>query len=119
MIDNLRACAGEAIPTKDAHELALLERLLRNTPVLVRKRNVQPKNEKEVRDVMHDYLEATLTEYWRDVKITGIIRDFKPDGGVRKVGRSGAGGGRRASRRRQRGASRLYLRLMAAVDEKT
>jgi hypothetical protein len=85
MIDNLRACAGEAIPTKDAHDLALLERLLRNTHVLVRKRNVQPKNEKEVRDVMHDYLEATFTEYRRDVKIPGIIRDFKPDGGVRNL----------------------------------
>jgi hypothetical protein len=85
MIDNLRACAGEAIPTKDAHDLALLERLLRNTALLVRKRNVQPKNEKEVRDVMHDYLEATFTEYRRDVQIPGIIRDFKPDGGVRNL----------------------------------
>src|SRR4029077_18280040 len=64
---------------------ALLERLLRNTAVLVRKRSVQPKNEKEVRDVMHDYLEATFTEYRRDVKISGIIRDFKPDGGVRNL----------------------------------
>jgi hypothetical protein len=85
MIDNLRACAGEAIPTKDAHDLALLERLLRKTSKLVRKRNVRPKNEKEVRDVMHDYLEATFTEYRRDVKIPGVIRDFKPDGGVRNL----------------------------------
>ena len=85
MIDNLRACAGEAIPTKDAHELALLERLLRKTPVLVRARNVQPTKEKDVRDVMHDYLEATFTEYRRDVKIPGIIGDFKPDGGVRNL----------------------------------
>lgn len=85
MIDNLRACAGEAIPTKDAHELALLEKLLRKTPVLVRKRNLEPKNEKQVRDAMHDYLEATFTEYRRDVSIPGIVRDFKPDGGVRNL----------------------------------
>jgi hypothetical protein len=85
MIGNLRACAGEAIPTKDAHDIALLERLLRNTAVLVHKRRVHPKNEKDVRDVMHDYLEATFTEYRRDVKISGIVRDFRPDGGVRNL----------------------------------
>jgi hypothetical protein len=85
MIDNLRACAGEAIPTRDAHESALLERLLRKTPVLVRKRNIQPTKEKDIRDVMHDYLEATFTEYRRDVKIPGIICDFVPDGGVRNL----------------------------------
>jgi hypothetical protein len=85
MIDNLRACAGEAISTKDSHDLALLERLLRNTAVLVRKRKIKPKKERDVRDVMHDYLEASFTEYRRDVRIHGIVRDFNPDGGVRNL----------------------------------
>jgi len=85
MIDNIRALAGEAISTKDAHEVALLETMLRKTPVLVRKRGVQPQDEKDVRDIMHDYLEAAFTEYRRNVNIHGIIRDFKPDGGVRNI----------------------------------
>jgi hypothetical protein len=53
--------------------------------VLVRKRDVQPKKEKDVQDVMHDYLEATFTEYRGKVTIPGIIRDFEPDGGVRNL----------------------------------
>lgn len=85
IIDSLRACAGEAIPTKDAHDLALLETMLRKTPVLVRKQGVKPVSEKDVRDVMHDYLEATFTEYRRKVKIDGIIQDFRPDCGVRNL----------------------------------
>jgi hypothetical protein len=85
MIDSLRACAGEAIPTKDAHELALLERFLRNTATLVHKRNAQPTKEKDVQDVMHDYLEATFTQYRRHVTIPGIVRDFNADGGVRNL----------------------------------
>ena len=32
---------------------------------------------------MHDYLEAFFTEYKRKVSIMGILRDFKPDSGVR------------------------------------
>jgi hypothetical protein len=84
-INNLRSCAGEAIASKDAHELALLETMLRKTPVLVRKNKVTPQSEKDVRDVMHDYLEATFTEYRRKVKIDGIIQDFRPDCGVRNL----------------------------------
>ena len=63
----------------------MLEALLKRTPILVRKRKPAHKNEKEVRDVMHDYLEAYFTEYRRELKIPGIIRDFKPDGGIRNL----------------------------------
>jgi hypothetical protein len=41
---------------------------------------MHPQDEKAIRDVMHDYLEAYFTEYKRAVNIGGIIRDFKPDG---------------------------------------
>jgi hypothetical protein len=34
---------------------------------------------------MHDYLGAFFTEYKRNVTIPGIIRDFKPNGGVRNL----------------------------------
>jgi hypothetical protein len=63
----------------------MLETILRKTPVLVRKRKVDPKNEKDVRDVMHDYLAAIFTEYRPSVSIAGILKEFKPDGGVRNL----------------------------------
>jgi hypothetical protein len=63
----------------------MLETILRKTPALLLKRGVQPQDEKQIREVMHDYLEAFFTEYKRAVKITGVIRDFKPDGGVRNL----------------------------------
>ena len=85
LIGSLRSLAGEGLQPGDSYELAMLENMLRKTPVLVRKRGVDPKSEKEVRDVMHDYLGATFTEYRPDVTIPGIIRDFKPDGGVRNL----------------------------------
>ena len=34
---------------------------------------------------MHDYLEAYFTKYRRSINIMGIVRDFKPDGGVRNL----------------------------------
>jgi hypothetical protein len=85
LIGSLRSLAGEGLQPGDSYELAMLENMLRKTPVLVRKRGVDPKSEKEVRDVMHDYLGATFTEYRPDVTIPGVIRDFKPDGGVRNL----------------------------------
>lgn len=48
-------------------------------------RLIQPQDEKEIRDVMHDYLGAFFTEYKKSVIIPGVIRDFKPDGGVRNL----------------------------------
>jgi hypothetical protein len=34
---------------------------------------------------MHDYLAAFFTEFKQSVKIHGVIRDFKPDCGVRNL----------------------------------
>jgi hypothetical protein len=85
LINRLRSLAGDGLQPGDSYELAMLENMLRKTPVLVRRRDVDPKSEKEVRDVMHDYLGATFTEYRPGVIIPGVIRDFKPDGGVRNL----------------------------------
>jgi hypothetical protein len=60
-VEAIRIIAGEGMDPGDAHELATLERMLRKTPMLLHRRKIQPKNEKDVRDVMHDYLEAAFT----------------------------------------------------------
>jgi hypothetical protein len=85
LVNSVRILGSEGLAPKDAYDLAMLETVLRKTPVLMHKRKIQPKSEKEIRDVMHDYLEAYFSEYKRSVTITGILRDFKPDSGVRNL----------------------------------
>ena len=85
LVEGLRISAGDGVPSNESYELAKLEMLLRKTPVLLRKRKVIPKKEQDVQGVMHDYLGAFFTEYKKDFRIPGIIRDFKPDGGVRSL----------------------------------
>ena len=63
----------------------MLETMLKKTPYQLHKRKMRPKDEKDIRDVMHDYLGAFFTEYKKAVAIPGVIRDFKPDGGVRNL----------------------------------
>jgi len=63
----------------------MLETILKKTPFLLQRRQIQPRNEKDIRSVMHDYLGAFFTEYKNHVTIPGVIRDFKPDGGVRNL----------------------------------
>jgi hypothetical protein len=85
LVKNVRIFASEGVDTRDSYELAMLENILRKTPVLVRNRKVEPKNEKQIREVMHDYLGAFFTEYKKEITITGVMKDFKPDGGVRNL----------------------------------
>jgi hypothetical protein len=85
LIDSLRISTGEALTSSDTYDLIRLETILRKTAVLVRKRNVVPRKEQDIQDVMHDYLEAFFTEYKHPITITGITKDYKPDGGVRNL----------------------------------
>jgi hypothetical protein len=71
--------------TWQTFELAKFESMLRNTAVLLERRSIKPANEADVRGVMHDYLGAMFAEYSTRVQIPGIIRSFKPDGGVRNL----------------------------------
>jgi hypothetical protein len=84
-VNNLRSLASDGRTAGDSYELAMLENVLRKTPVLIRRRKVEPKSEKEIREVMHDYLGALFTQYKPEVTIAGILKDFKPDGGVRNL----------------------------------
>ena len=39
----------------------------------------------QVQKIMHDYLRAFFTEYKRSVTIAGIVKDFRPDCGIRDL----------------------------------
>lgn len=85
LIDGLRASTGEELGSTDAYDLARLELILHKTPVLVRKRGLTPMSEAQIQDVMRDYLGAFFTEFRKSVQIPGIIKDFKPDCGIRNL----------------------------------
>lgn len=85
LIHSLGIIAGEGLPPVESYELAKLETILRKTPVLLHKRGINPNNERDVQQVMHDYLEAFFTEYKRVVRVSGVIKDFEPDGGIRNL----------------------------------
>ncbi|MFZ0890721.1 MAG: hypothetical protein WA005_19955 [Candidatus Binataceae bacterium] len=82
---SLRAVIGEGPNSAEAHELGKLESILRRTAWLVRNRGKIPKREMDVQEVMHDYLGAFFTEYTRKISLPKLIKNFKPDGGVRDL----------------------------------
>ena len=85
LIEGLRLVSGDAISLQESYELAKLEILLRKAPTLLHWRGIKPKGEMDLQKVMHDYLSAYFTEYNHPVTISGIVKDFKPDGGVRNL----------------------------------
>ena len=85
VIESLRVTAGEGLNPFDSYELTKLETILRNTPAIIRRAGVQPKGELDIQREMRKYLQAFFTEYKKDITISGIIRDFKPDCGVRNL----------------------------------
>jgi hypothetical protein len=67
----------------------LFERLceiLRETPVLLRQRAIHPNGEMDVQGVMHDYLKVVFPDFVPNPQISGVIRSFKPDCGIRNLG---------------------------------
>ncbi len=78
----LRAVVGEGLNSAEAFELGKLLSILGKTGWILRKRKIVPSNEKDVRDVMHDYLDAFFSDYTKNVSIAKPIKTFKPDGGV-------------------------------------
>ncbi len=85
LIEGLRLACGDPMASRDSYELAKLETLLRKTPTLLNWRGVEPTGEMQVQEIMHDYLRAFFTDYKRSVTIAGIVKDFKPDCGIRDL----------------------------------
>jgi hypothetical protein len=85
VLSGLRTAIGEGLNSIEGYELGRLEIMLKNTAVLLRQREMIPHREMDVQKVMHDYLKAAFTEYRHPVNISGIIKNFQPDGGVRNL----------------------------------
>src|SRR5262249_18720854 len=85
LIKGLRLASGDAMNSQESYELAKLETLLRKTPTLIHRRRIKPAGEMKLQEIMHDYLGAYFTEYKHPLTIPGIVKDFKPDGGIRNL----------------------------------
>ncbi len=82
IVQGMRGAVGKGVATAEGFELSKLESILKNTAYLVRKRQIVPQSEKDIQDVMHDYLEAFFADYTRKLAIAKPIKTFIPDGGV-------------------------------------
>jgi hypothetical protein len=82
IVQGMRGSIGEGLSTKEAFGLSKLEMILEKTAYLVQKRGISPKSEKDVQDVMDDYLGAFFSDYSKGFSIPKGIKNFKPDGGV-------------------------------------
>ena len=85
VIESLRLARGKQRSSLETYELAKFKSMLDRTAVLLHGRGIEPKNEHDIQNVMHDYLGGAFAEYRTDVHIPGIIKNFKPDGGVRNI----------------------------------
>lgn len=84
-LEGLKAVVGQGLDPVDAYNLKRFEQLLRDTAVFMHRRGVQPKNEADIQKVMDELLYAAFIDYSPQVPIAGIIKNFKPDGGVRSI----------------------------------
>jgi hypothetical protein len=85
LIEGLRLVSGDTTSSLESYELAKLATLLRKAPTLLHWRGIEPRGEMDLQNVMHDYLRAWFTEYKHPLTIAGIVKDFKPDGGIRNL----------------------------------
>jgi hypothetical protein len=85
LVDGLRSLVRQGGSPVEAFELARLESILRKTSVLVRNRGLTPTGEIDVQRLMHEHLAAFFTDYTHPLHISGVIRNFEPDGGIRHL----------------------------------
>lgn len=84
-MSRLKALAGGGVPPIEEYNLKRFEQLLRRTAELIHRRQVQPANEMDVQQVMNDYLFAAFVDYISPAHVSGIVKSFQPDGGVRSL----------------------------------
>lgn len=85
VIESVRLARGQQRSSWETYELAKFKSMLDKTAVLVHRRGTKPRNEHDIQKMMHDYLSAAFVQYTPNVQIPGIIKNFKPDGGVRSI----------------------------------
>lgn len=85
LINGLRMTITAEMTSEEAWRLTLLEGILEDTAVLLNRRKIVPSDEHDIRRVMHDYLEACFPDFVPNPKITGFIKEFKPDCGISRL----------------------------------
>lgn len=78
----LKASVPSLVGADAAAALQQLERILRGTPKLLKDRNLEPKNEKEIRQAVYDTLIHFYPDTVREVPIAKQSKVYKPDIGV-------------------------------------
>jgi hypothetical protein len=83
VVQGMKGAIGEGISSAEGFELAKFEAILKKTAYVVRhQRSITPQSEKDIRDVMHDYLSVFFPGYTTKLTIAKPIKTFIPDGGV-------------------------------------
>lgn len=86
LIKALRMSVDSDLSSEEAWTLRRLEAMMEDTATLVHRRGKAPRTEKQLRDIMHDYLSAAFPYFRTEPKIGGSIKNFKPDCGIQDVG---------------------------------
>lgn len=84
-VSGLRLLSGKQESPIDTFLRERFEEMLQDTGHLVHRRGVVPKNEHDVQVVMRDYLEVAFPDFLKEFPIPGVLKNFKPDGGVRSL----------------------------------
>jgi hypothetical protein len=84
LIKGLRMSVVEEFSSEDAWTLSRLEAMLNDTAALVH-RKTPPANERELQEIMHDYLSASFSGFRPNPTIGGTLKNFKPDCGIAGV----------------------------------
>lgn len=80
---SLVALCGESGTSVSMDERRLnFERILNNTPKIVRDRNINPENEADVRKCVYELLIHVFPDTVREIPIAQVTKSYKPDIGV-------------------------------------
>lgn len=85
IISALRMTISNDMTSEEAWTLSRLETVLKDTAVIMHRRKVEPANELQLQEIMHEYLDLIFPEFRKSVQIGGSIKSFKPDCGIENV----------------------------------
>lgn len=86
LVSALRMTVSNEITSEEAWTLTRLETMLKDTDVLVHRRNKIIGDEMDLQEVMHDYLKACFRSFVHNPQIGGTVKNFKPDCGIKDIG---------------------------------
>ena len=75
----------EEIELKKRYHIEILERILRGTGKLIADKNIEPKNEKEVRLEVYNTLVHVFPDTVREIPISKVTKTYKPDIGIKSL----------------------------------